>query len=61
MGYKKDGLRLVQREFNKKLGEYDCVWREGGAIQKRTPLPGTSLMDSEDPLERFRLHLKSIR
>lgn len=32
---RKKKLRVVQREFNKKSGEYDCVFREGGYVTKR--------------------------
>ncbi len=32
---KKRKLKVVQREFNKKSGEYDCVFREGGYVTKR--------------------------
>ena len=30
---------LLQRELNRRTGEYDCVTREGGRIIKREPLP----------------------
>lgn len=31
----KKKLRVVQREFNKATGEFDCVFREGGYVTKR--------------------------
>ena len=64
MAYKKNGLQLVQREFNKESGKYDCVWRDGGSIVKTQGLPLTFEDSVRVPghitLESFRLHLRSI-
>ncbi len=38
---------LMQREFNKHTGEFDCVMREGGRVIKREPLPSRNDIESQ--------------
>ena len=53
----KKKMELVTKEFNKKLGVYETVWRKGGSVWKREPLLSAPIWT----LESFRSALRLIK
>jgi hypothetical protein len=53
----KKKMELVTKEFNKKTGVYEIVWRKGGSVTKRESFP----LRTQWTLDNFRSALRLIK